>query len=94
MNITCKVKNNYKNDLLGVAHIDNTARVQCLHKRDNDLMVTLLNKLKENGKHPVLINTSLNFDNKPIIENPEDAIISLINQNIDTLIIGDFICTI
>ena len=74
-----------------VAHIDNTARVQSVDENNSELYKLLIEFYKI-SKLPVLLNTSFNIKNMPIVETPNDALDCFIKSNIDFLIIGDFIC--
>ncbi len=79
MSITTKVKQNTINDIRGVVHADNTARVQLCD--EEDLLGKFLNSL-EKHKILVLANTSFNVSSDPMVYDFEDALLSLIQMNI------------
>jgi carbamoyltransferase len=73
-----------------VTHVDNTARVQIID--DSEYIIsTLLKNIKNEGKVPVIINTSFNCAGEPLVENIEDAIKSFLNMQIDYLITDEYI---
>lgn len=71
---TVNVKEEWRNLLPSVTHIDNTARPQLLEKADSTRLYRLLEKLYEEENLPCLINTSLNAKGDPIIESPKDLL--------------------
>jgi carbamoyltransferase len=74
-----------------VTHIDNSARVQTVHKETNLRFYRLLKKFKELTSCPVLVNTSFNVRGEPIVCSPEDAFRCFMGTNIKMLIIGSFV---
>jgi carbamoyltransferase len=73
MNFCPKVKEEYKDKLPSITHIDGTARVQTVTREQNELMYDLLTKFKEKTGVGVLVNTSFNVDGKPILSTYRDA---------------------
>ncbi len=71
-----------------VAHIDDSARVQSVNKMDNPKFHKLLVEFENITGVPVLLNTSLNDNNEPIVESPEDAKNLFNKLNIDNLVVG------
>jgi carbamoyltransferase len=51
----------------------------------------LLEKFLQKTRVPVLLNTSFNVANEPIVESPEDAIRCFLSTGIDGLLIGDYL---
>ena len=98
-----KLKENSTNDLKGldklkeirsdipaVTHVDNSARIQTVHKETNPLYHNLIKKFAEKSGCPVLINTSFNIRGEPIVESPEDAYKCFMRTNMDVLVLGNF----
>jgi carbamoyltransferase len=56
-----------------VTHVDNTARVQTVSVEDNPKFYDLLAAFEAATGVPVLLNTSLNVNNEPLVETPADA---------------------
>ena len=74
-------------------HVDNTARPQVVVQEEHPLMYSILSEYEHKTGLKVLINTSFNLHNYPIIESPETAIESWITSNTDVLAIGSYILT-
>jgi len=69
-----------------IVHVDNTARVQTITLDVAPMLDDLL--MKTSG---LLINTSLNTRNMPMVESPTDAIECFYSTGLDALVIGNFI---
>jgi carbamoyltransferase len=72
---------------------DKTARPQLVKKDNSPKFWNILNEYYKLSKIPVLLNTSFNSHNQPIIDNPEDAFNSLQNGIIDKLVIENYVYT-
>ncbi|HMO18587.1 MAG TPA: carbamoyltransferase C-terminal domain-containing protein [Oligoflexia bacterium] len=72
-----------------VAHIDNSARVQTVSESDNPRFYKLIKSFGKLTNVPVLLNTSLNDNNEPLVETPEDARRLFERTDIEILVIGD-----
>lgn len=70
---------------------DKTARPQIVVKDKLPKFWEILNKYYEISGIPVLLNTSFNSHNEPIIENPKQAFDSLEKNIIDKLVIGEYV---
>lgn len=84
MTICFPIKKKYTNTISGVAHVDNTCRIQTISKSDTYLYKILLEFKKLSG-HGILLNTSFNLAGKPLVETPEDAIKTLNSSCLDYL---------
>ena len=74
-----------------VVHVDGTARPQVIDKADDPIMYQILeNYFKKTGE-VVLINTSFNNHEEPIVESPLDAIKSMSIKNVDNVIFNSSI---
>jgi carbamoyltransferase len=87
MNIVAKVKNK---KIPAVTHVDGTARVHTISKKNNPIYHALVKKFGEITGVPVLLNTSFNIQ-EPIVYSPDDAIKTFIDSNVDALVIGSYI---
>lgn len=85
------VKDEMKQELAAITHVDGTCRIQTVNKKLNEKVTTLLNKFKKESGVPVVLNTSFNDNGEPIIESPKDAVSSFLKMDIDYLVIGNFI---
>ena len=90
MLFTCAVKQQARVKIPAVTHVDYTSRVQTVTMASNPFAYSLLNEFEKLTGVPVIINTSLNFRGKPIVENPTDAIGSFYSSGLDYLVIGNY----
>ena len=74
-----------------VTHVDYSARIQTVTKKDNNRIYKLLKKFDEITKCPVLVNTSFNVKDEPIVCSPLDAYKCFINTGLDVLVLGNYI---
>ena len=75
----------------GVVHIDNTARPQLVSEADNPSMYHILDEFNKLTGVPVLINTSFNMHEEPIVCSPYDAIRAFKLGHLDYLAIGNWL---
>lgn len=81
-----------KRDLLGaITHVDGTARVQTVSREQNERYWNLLNAFGERTGVPMLLNTSFNNNEEPIVDSVEDAIVCYLTTDLDYLVVGDFL---
>ena len=80
-----------RSEIPAVTHVDNSARIQTINDNENKKIAILLKKFYQKTGCPILINTSFNIMNEPIVCNPYDALNCYNNTNIDILIIGNYI---
>ncbi|MDD3875227.1 MAG: carbamoyltransferase C-terminal domain-containing protein [Bacteroidales bacterium] len=91
MTITYDVKEGMGVKIPAVTHVNNTARIQTVNASQNKLYYELLLNLKKITGHAVVINTSFNTNNEPIVCSPFDALATFHRSGIDALFIGDFL---
>ena len=70
---------------------DKTARPQIVKKNNNPLLWEILDEYNKISNIPVLLNTSFNTHNEPIIDKPEHAFPKLLDGTLDKLVIGDYV---
>jgi len=76
----------------GVKHIDDTSRIQTVSKQECGLYWELIYNFYKLTNVPMILNTSFNLCDEPIVEEPEDAIKTFLKkQCIDFLIINNYI---
>ena len=85
------VKEQYRNKLSAVTHIDNTARVQAITKQQDSFIHSLLLEVKKSIGVPIILNTSFNVAGQPIVESPLDAVNTFLATDIDVLVIGNYV---
>ncbi len=91
MNLAFDVIQKNKKEIAGVVHIDNTARPQTVKREQNPKYYDLINEFKKITGIGVLLNTSFNRKNEPIVHTPQDAINCFLGTDMDFLAIGDFL---
>ncbi|MDR0307076.1 MAG: hypothetical protein LBI42_09610 [Chitinispirillales bacterium] len=85
------VKKEYRDKLVAVTHIDNTARVQAVSKQQEPFVHSLLQEVKKIIGFPIILNTSFNIAGQPIVESPLDAVKTFLTADIDVLVIGNYV---
>ena len=91
MTVTCDVEEQTKKLFPAIVHIDGTARPQLVSKSDKSGFYFILKNYREMTGHPILINTSFNIHEEPIVMSPEDAFRTFLNAKLDALSIGRFL---
>jgi carbamoyltransferase len=85
------VREEKRNCIPAVTHVDGTGRLQTVNRESNPHFYSLLEKFHQKTGVPVLLNTSFNVANEPIVESPEDAIRCFLSTGIDGLLIGHYL---
>lgn len=80
-----------RSEIPAVTHIDNSARVQTVHKETNPRYHELISRFEALTGCPVLVNTSYNVRGEPIICTPEDAYRCFMRTNMDVLVMEDIV---
>ncbi|MCK4643710.1 carbamoyl transferase [bacterium] len=80
-----------KNDIPAVVHIDGTARVQTVNRKQNPGYYDLIREFEMITGVPVVLNTSFNIRGEPIVNSPAEAIETFLKTDIDVLILGDYL---
>jgi carbamoyltransferase len=75
----------------GVVHLDNTARPQIVREKDNPSYYKIIKEFQKLTDVPVIINTSYNIHEEPIVCTPDDAIRAFKLGHLDYLAIGNFL---
>jgi len=91
MLVTTTVKPEWREKIPAVTHIDNSARHQSVTPENNLKFYNLINKFYEKTNVPVLLNTSFNGPKEPIVETPTEAMECFIENNLDFLVINNFL---
>ena len=91
MLVTALVKEEWRDRIPAVVHVDYSARFQSVTPVSNPRFFGLINKFYEKTGVPVLLNTSFNGPHEPIVETPYDAIKTFLSQHLDFLVVGNYI---
>jgi carbamoyltransferase len=77
-----------KRDVIpAVTHVDGSGRLQTVSKRTNPLYHRLISRFHEKTGVPIVLNTSLN-ENEPIVRTPAEAISCFLRTDMDAISIG------
>jgi carbamoyltransferase len=91
MTYVCKVKETYKKKLPAITHVDGSARIHTVNKKNNPLFWEIIYEFGKRTGFPILLNTSFNGKGEPIVEHPLQAIRCFYSTGMDVLVIGNFI---
>ena len=80
-----------RSEIPAVTHVDYSARIQTVSKKNNIRYYDLIKKFKEKTGCPVVVNTSFNVRGEPIVNTPTEAFNCFMGTDLDYLIIGDCI---
>lgn len=90
MTITYDVEPSLTERAPAVVHVDGTARPQVLHQSDQPLLHAVLLEYQRLTGIPLVINTSFNMHEDPIVCTPDDALDAVARGAADVLVIGPF----
>jgi carbamoyltransferase len=90
MTITCDVRPGWRERIPAVVHVDGTARPQLVRREVNPRYHRLIARYAELSGIPVVLNTSFNVHEEPIVCGPAEAARALAENRIDALAIGEF----
>lgn len=78
-----------RSEIPAVTHVDDSARVQTVHRETNPRFHALLSEFKRLTGCPVLVNTSFNVRGEPIVCSAEDAYRCFMGCGIEVLVVGN-----
>jgi carbamoyltransferase len=87
----CAVRPERRDAVPAIVHVDGSARLQTVERAINPRYHELLTKFGEITGHPVLLNTSFNIMDEPIVESPLHAIRCFFSTGLDSLVMGDYV---
>jgi carbamoyltransferase len=86
MTITCNVKPHWRERIAAVVHIDGSARPQIIARDANPLYYDVLAAFEQASGLPVLVNTSFNVHEEPIVNTPAECARALTDRRIDFVV--------
>lgn len=89
MLVTTKVRDEFREMLPGITHVDGTARIQIVTRESNPEIHLLLEEFEKLSGYAVLINTSFNLQ-EPIVCTPDDALSCFERAPLDALFMGNY----
>jgi carbamoyltransferase len=78
-----------RSDIPAVTHVDGSARVQTVDEATNPRFHRLLTAFRQSTGQGVLVNTSFNVRDEPIVCSPEDAYRCFMGTELDMLVLGN-----
>ncbi len=78
-------------EIPAVVHADGSGRLQTVERTMNPLFYDTIKRFKELTGVPVVLNTSFNLNNEPIVESPSDAIRTFYTSGLDALALGSYL---
>lgn len=86
-------QNQQRSQFPAITHVDYSARVQTVNANQNPRLYQLLNAFKAETSHGMLVNTSFNRNNEPIVCSPQDAMNCFKAARLDMLVMENYIVT-
>jgi len=83
-----KVKENKRDSIPAVTHVDGTARLQTVQEENNPLYYRLISSFERATGVPLVLNTSFNLKGEPIVNTPEEAFQTFVRSGMDILVLG------
>ncbi len=91
MTVTYNVPKKYHKKIPAVVHVDGTARPQIVHKDKEPKYHKIIEEYYKLSGNPLIINTSFNTHEEPIVCTPEDAIRSYETNCVDILVMENYV---
>ena len=86
MTITCNVRPEWRDRIQAVVHVDGSARPQTIVRESNPLYFDILTAFEKITGIPVLVNTSFNVHEEPIVNTPRECAQALLDRRIDFVV--------
>lgn len=90
---SCEVREEKRDEIPAVTHVDGTTRPQVVRRDVNEPYWRLIDAFADLTGTPVVLNTSFNLSGKPIVCTGRDAIKTFYDSGLDALAVGDYILT-
>lgn len=90
MTVAVDTRGPMKDRCAAAVHVDGTARPQLATEQAHPDMTAILRAYEARTGVPVLINTSFNRHEEPIVHSPADAITAFLEADLDALALGPF----
>ena len=76
-----------RSEVPAITHVDYSARVQTVNKKNNKRYYDLISKFKEKTGCALVVNTSFNVRGEPIVCTPKDAYLCFMRTEMDILVL-------
>jgi carbamoyltransferase len=91
MSFTATARKNWIDIIPAVLHVDNSARLQTVRSDHAPHFAALIEQFRKITGIPLLLNTSFNGANEPLVETPTEAIRLFSNTPIDVLVLENYV---
>lgn len=88
---TAQVRPGVREAIPAVVHVDGSARVQTVNRTHNPQFWMLINAYKQLTGLPVVLNTSFNHADEPIVCSPADAVHTFVRCRLDAVVLGHYV---
>jgi carbamoyltransferase len=90
MTVTFDVRDEWRSRIPAVVHVDGTARPQLVRREVNALYHRLISAYHALSGIPLVLNTSFNVHEEPIVCAPREAVRAFVERRVDCLGVGPF----
>ena len=87
MSFAIPVKEDKKELIPSITHVDGTCRIQTVTEKQNKNFYNLIKSFYEKTQVPILFNTSFNLAGEPLVETKEDALSTMARSDLNYLYI-------
>jgi carbamoyltransferase len=88
MLFTHDVRPEWRERIPAVVHVDGSARIQTIDRREEPLVAGILDAVERRTGVPVIVNTSLNTAGRPMVDDPRDALECFGSAPVEVLALG------
>jgi carbamoyltransferase len=85
------VKEDKREALPAITHVDGTGRLQTVRKETNPRYYRLIETFGQATGVPVILNTSFNLRGEPIVNTPKEAFHTFAESGMDVLVLGEYV---
>jgi carbamoyltransferase len=91
MLFTHDVRPEWRDRIPTVVHVDGSARIQTIDRREEPLVAGILDAVERRTGVPVIVNTSLNTAGRPMVDDPRDALECFGSAPVEVLALGPYL---
>jgi carbamoyltransferase len=91
MLMACPVREEWRSQVPAVTHVDHSARPQSVSACTNPLFHETIQEFERCTGIPLVLNTSFNFFDEPMVNTPGQALATFFRTGLDALIMGSFL---
>ncbi len=85
-----QVREEFREKLPAITHVDGSARLQTVDKSHNPSFHKIISEFEKLSGIPVVTNTSFNINGEPVVLSPDDALNTFFNSGLEHLFIGPY----